>query len=69
MAATKTTWQVFARIEKDGRWAEYDDVATLYSPNGVPTAQQVLDVQLTEILRQHPHLRDGDITGSATRIN
>ncbi|MGW4840523.1 hypothetical protein [Streptomyces globisporus] len=69
MAATKTTWQVFARIEKNGQYAEYDDVATLYSPQGIPTAQQVLDAQLTEILRQHPHLRDGDVTGSATRIN
>ncbi|MEU5325637.1 hypothetical protein [Streptomyces parvus] len=67
--ATKTTWKVRARVERSGRYAEYDDVATLYSPNGVPTAKQVLAAQLAEIIRQYPHLRGGKITGSATRIN
>ncbi|WP_097900121.1 hypothetical protein [Streptomyces sp. b94] len=67
--ATKTTWKVRARVEKNGRYAEYDDVATLYSPTGVPAAKDVLAAQLTEIVRQHPHLRGGKATGTATRIN
>ncbi|PCG82730.1 hypothetical protein CIB93_28285 [Streptomyces sp. WZ.A104] len=67
--ATKSTWKVFARVEKNGKYAEYDDVATIHSPSGVPTAKDVLAAQLTEIIRQNPHLRGGRITGTATRIN
>lgn len=66
---TKTTWQVFARVEKSGRYAEYDDIATIYSPKGVPAAKDVLAAQLTAIVQAYPHLRGGQATGTATRIN
>ncbi|MGW4038527.1 hypothetical protein ACWEIM_19955 [Streptomyces sp. NPDC004778] len=66
--ATKTTWKVYARIEKNGQYAEYDDVATLYG-DYVPTEKVVLAAQCAGIIRQYPHLRGGKITGTATRIN
>ncbi|MDJ1644881.1 hypothetical protein [Streptomyces pakalii] len=64
----KTTWKVYARIEKNGQYAEYDDIATLYTPT-VPTEKVVLAAQCAGIIRQYPHLRGGKITGRATRIN
>ncbi|MDJ1643590.1 hypothetical protein [Streptomyces pakalii] len=67
-APTKTTWRVYARIEKGGQYAEYDDVATLYTPT-VPTEKAVVAAQCVGILRACPHLRGGKITGHATRIN
>ncbi|MFD3979166.1 hypothetical protein ACFWR6_11290 [Streptomyces griseus] len=66
--ATKTTWKVRARVEKNGQYAEYDDVATIYGDH-VPTEKLVLAAQLAQMLKEHPHLRGGKITGRATRIN
>ncbi|MER5820680.1 hypothetical protein [Streptomyces californicus] len=68
MAATKTTWKVFARAEKNGEFAEYDDVATVFT-DGVPSSKYVVAAQLAQILQHYPHLRGGTVSGTATRIN
>ncbi|PCG82732.1 hypothetical protein CIB93_28295 [Streptomyces sp. WZ.A104] len=67
--ATKSTWHVRARVEKNGQYAEYDDHAEIVSPGPVPSAKDVHAAQVAQIIAQNPHLRGGRITGTATRIN
>ena len=60
-----STWHAHVRIEKNGEAAEYKDLVSV--PSRVPTAKEIEDKVIVEIVRHLPHLNGGRVTQRAIR--
>ncbi|RSR98048.1 hypothetical protein EF913_28370 [Streptomyces sp. WAC04189] len=63
-----TTWAVTVRMEKDGRYAEYDDTMSLTGDDGsLPTEADVIGHARDLIINASPEMKAGEIVHSSAR--
>ncbi|MCQ8831780.1 hypothetical protein [Streptomyces malaysiensis] len=57
--AGSTTWRVHVRIEKGGRYADYNDTSNMISGSREPTERDVIQATTDMIISAHPYLKGG----------
>ncbi|MFJ4637578.1 hypothetical protein ACIP69_18380 [Streptomyces hygroscopicus] len=57
--AGSTTWHVHVRIEKNGRYAEYNDTTNMISIGREPNEREVIQATTDDIINAHPYLKGG----------
>lgn len=56
-------WRAHVRVERDGRFAEYDDKIEIFEPQGAPTsARDVVECVLQMIAESDPSMKSGRLT-------